>query len=79
MATIVIPAELRSMLVALSITIGALFCYGLAPLIVSGLSGVLGGPVMIGTALAIVCAVTSLSGAVIFGLSRRSFPQQVTR
>jgi hypothetical protein len=60
--------------VALQITAAALFCVGLAPLIVSGLSGALGGPEMIGQALAIVCGVTSALSAVVFASGRKHFP-----
>jgi hypothetical protein len=41
--------------------------------VVSGLSGALGGPAMIGNALAIVCCGTSLLGAVVFGIGCRYF------
>jgi hypothetical protein len=40
---------------------------------VSGLSGPMGGPAMIGTALAVVCAATSLAGAAAFGMGIRRY------
>ena len=46
---------------------------GVAPVAVSLLSGMLGGTTMIGHALAWVCALTSLLGALIFALGRRGF------
>jgi hypothetical protein len=55
--------------------IGALFAVGVAPLLVSGLSGALGGQSMIGEALAIVGGVTSILGAFVFGFGIRSFPR----
>jgi hypothetical protein len=60
--------------VAVTITIGALFFVGIAPLIVSGVSRLLGGPIMIGNALAIVCATASLLGAAAFALGGQYFP-----
>jgi len=73
-ATIVIPGELRGLYVAITITVGATFSIGVAPLLVSGLSGVLGGPAKIGLALAIVCVTTSILGALVFSIGRRYFP-----
>jgi MFS family permease len=75
LATIVIPGELRGLYVAVTVTVGATFSIGVAPLVVSGLSGALGGPEMIGQSLAIVCAATSVLGAVAFGFGRRYFRQ----
>ena len=75
LALVVIPGELRGLFVAIQVTAGAVFCDGLAPLVVSGLSSVLGGPPSLGTALAIVCGVTSLVGALVFGFGRRHFSQ----
>lgn len=72
--TIVIPGEVRGLYLALTVTIGALFFIGAAPLVVSALSGALGGPAMIGQALAISCATTSLLGAIVLAVSRRNFP-----
>lgn len=74
LATILVPGELRGLYLALTFTVGALFCFGIAPLVVSGLSVALGGPAMIGKALAIVCGVTSVLGAIVFGFGRRYFP-----
>lgn len=73
-ATIVIPGELRGLYVAVTVTVGAVFSVGVAPLIVSSLSGSLGGPAEVGRALAIVCGVTSILGAVVFGAGSRYFP-----
>lgn len=74
LATVVIPGELRGLYFAIAVTVGATFLIGLAPLVVSGLSSVLGGPGVIGNALAIVCAAASLLGALVFGFGRRYFP-----
>lgn len=73
LATIVIPGELRGLYVALTVTVGALFSIGVAPLVISGLSGALGGPAMIGKALAVVCGITSILATVVFGFGRQYF------
>lgn len=76
LATIVVPGELRGLYISITVTVGAIFSIGVAPLVVSGLSGVLGGPAMIGKALAIVCVTTSVLGTVVFGFGRRYFPRK---
>lgn len=76
-AMVVIPGELRGLYTAVGVTVGALFSIGVAPVVVSGISGALGGAAMIGTALAIVCAATSTIGAVVFASGRRYFPDRV--
>lgn len=75
LATIVIPGELRGLFLAFTITGAALFFIGVAPLAVSGLSALLGGPNSIGEALAIVTTATSLSGAVVLTFGSRYFPR----
>jgi MFS family permease len=74
LGTIVIPGELRGVYLALSVTIGALFFVGVAPLVISSLSDLLGGEAMLGEALAIACAVASLMGALILAFTRHYFP-----
>jgi len=74
LATIVIPGELRGLYVAVSVVAGATFSIGLAPVVVSALSAVLGGPARIGLALAIVCGSTTLISVVALGWGRRYFP-----
>lgn len=71
--TVVIPNELRGLCISVSVTASLLFCLGLAPVTVSMLSTVIGGPTMIGAALAIVCAAISLFGAAVFTVGRRHF------
>lgn len=73
LATIVIPGELRGVYIAITVSVAAIFSIGVAPLAVSGLSGVLGGPAEIGRALAIVCASTSVLGSIVFAVGRRGF------
>jgi predicted MFS family arabinose efflux permease len=73
LATIVIPGEFRGLYLAITITVGALFFIGVAPLIVSGLSSAIGGPAKIGQALAIVCGTASFLAAIILTSGSRYF------
>jgi MFS family permease len=75
LSMIVIPGEVRGLYLGVTITVGALFFIGVAPLLVSSLSGALGGPGMIGLALTIVCGAASLLGAVALIGGRRQFPR----
>lgn len=72
--TIVIPNELRGLYMAVLAAVSTPLCLGLAPVLVSLLSGAMGGPDMIGKALSIVCVTTSLASALTFALGRRHFP-----
>ena len=74
LGTIVVPGELRGLYIAITIAVSALFSVALAPLAVSSLSGALGGPAMIGEAMAIVGTVTSLLGSAVFAFGGRHFP-----
>jgi MFS family permease len=74
LGTIVIPGELRGVYLAITVTAAAIFGMGVAPLAVSSLSDWIGGPAMIGRALTIVCAGTSLVSAGVFALGSRNFP-----
>jgi MFS family permease len=74
-ATVAIPNELRGTCLALMSATAAIFGFGLAPLMVSGLSGALGGPETIGYALAWVCVVTNLIGAATFAAGTLSLPR----
>jgi MFS family permease len=73
-ATIVIPNELRGLYMAVQAAISTPLCLGLAPVVVSVLSGALGGQAKLGEALAIVCVTTSLASAITFAVGRRRFP-----
>jgi MFS family permease len=77
LATIVVPADIRGLFVAVTITGAAIFCVGVAPLIVSALSTALGGPMMLALAVTIVCVATSIAGAVVFITGRTFFPDSV--
>jgi hypothetical protein len=73
LTTIVIPAQLRSVYVGITFSAAAVVGFGGAPLAVSTVSGLLGGPSTIGIALTLICVVTSVVGAGFFALSRRLF------
>ncbi len=72
--TIVVPNELRGLCMALLAGSSALFG-ALAPLLVSQLSGVLGGPAMLGKALTLICLTAMLMGAGMFTFGIQSFPR----
>jgi MFS family permease len=77
--TVVIPNELRGLCISLLTGLGALVAIGMAPLVVSSLSSVTGGPATIGTALAIVCVIAGMFCAAAFALARRTFSNAVAR
>src|SRR5262249_2800623 len=77
--TVVVPNELRALCLTLLGSLSAPICLGLAPLAVSALSGAIGGPAMIGRALAIVCGTTSILGAAMFAFGRRYFSNVATQ
>src|SRR6185312_349592 len=74
--TVVIPNELRGLCVGLSTTLGIPFSMGLSPLIVSVLSGALGGSAALGKALALMCVTISLLGAAAFAWGQARFPSE---
>ncbi len=69
-----IPAEQRGLAMSLLVTTTMLIAVGGAPLMVSGLSGVLGGESAIGTAMAIVASAASLIAVGVFAWAARTFP-----
>jgi hypothetical protein len=73
--TVIVPNELRGLCFAVSFVVAATFG-GCAPVLVSMLSSVLGGPTMIGEALTLLCVSASVVGAVIFALTRGFYAQQ---
>ena len=70
--TIIIPNELRGLCLAILTVAVSLFAVALTPLIVSTLSVGLGGPLMIGKALALVCTASSVLSTAAFVLGKRS-------
>jgi len=77
LATVVIPSELRGLLLALLFALGTVFGIGLAPVAVSLLSNLVGGPAMIGRALTLVCMTGSSIGTLIFAIGKRHIPTQL--
>ena len=73
--TILIPNELRGLGTAVLNATCVCFAYGLAPVAVSLLSQAIGGPIMIGKAVAFVCVCTCVVGAAIFAVGTRNFPR----
>ena len=72
-AIVVIPNEVRGLYIA-GLSAVTAFCTGFGPLLVSLLSGAMGGPLMMGKALTLVCLVISLIGSVVLIFARRHFP-----
>jgi len=75
--TMVVPSELRGLCVAVSSGANTFFGVALAPMMVSMLSGVLGGAPTIGKALTVICAASGFFGTAMFALGRRYFPRPV--
>jgi len=75
MFTIVIPNELRGLCLAILSAAISLFGVALGPVAVSLVSGALGGPAMVGQALAWVCITANVLCALSFVVGRRSFPR----
>ena len=69
--TTIIPNELRGLCVSVSVAVNVLFAIGIAPPIVSALSGAIGGPATIGKALSLVCLSTSILAAAAFSVAQR--------
>lgn len=76
---VAMPNELRGLCMALQFAAGAVFGLGLAPVIVSLLSGAIGGPQSIGGALAVVCVTTSLLGAAALAFGAQTVPPRTRR
>jgi MFS family permease len=72
--TIVIPAEYRGLGMATLAGAQVLFGVAVAPVLVSLLSGMLGGPATIGRALSLVVLTTSALTAASFAIGRRFLP-----
>lgn len=72
--TITAPSHIRGFALGLMAAGNNLFAVAMAPLAVSVLSGVLGGPTMIGHALAYICVATGIVGAALFAGGRRNLP-----
>jgi len=72
--TVLIPNELRGLCIGAFIAIAGLIGFGLAPTLVTLVSGMLGGEAHLAPALAIVGAVTSALSVLAFFVAMRSAP-----
>lgn len=79
LSTIVIPNEIRGTYLSLSMVVGSFFGVALAPMLVSVLSDSLGGPQMVGKALATICVISSALGTATFMFGSRYFPRASTQ
>lgn len=70
--TVVVPNELRGLSIGVAMAVGTSVAFGLAPLLVSWLSGALGGPSTIGLSLGLVCAASSVTCALACVMGRGS-------
>jgi MFS family permease len=77
LATIMIPNELRGLCMSVLIAATVFFGMGAAPVVVSLMSGALGGPDMLGKALTLVCASAGIAAAGIFALGSRAFERRM--
>ena len=75
--TIVIPNELRGLCLSILAAANSIIGMASAPLMVSGIAGVLGGPAMIGTSLTLVCTAASVLCALTFVIGRRYIPKEL--
>jgi MFS family permease len=75
--TVVIPSELLGLCMGIMFALDTLFGFVLAPVAISLLSGAMGGPIMIGKALALVGVGASAVGATAFAFGRQYFPRKV--
>lgn len=71
----VLPNEIRGLYAGASAAVIVPVSIGLAPLLVSGLSGAFEGETAIGVSLAITCAVASMLSAATLTLTRGAFPR----
>jgi predicted MFS family arabinose efflux permease len=76
LATVIVPNELRGLFMAVLFAVGAIFGLGVAPVAVSVLSGAMGGPSMVGRALAVIGISASVLGGTTFAIGRRAFPRE---
>lgn len=75
--TVVIPNELLGVCMGIMFALDTFFGFVLAPVAVSLLSGAMGGPAMIGKALALVGVGASVLGAAAFAFGRRYHSRKV--
>ena len=72
--TVLLPNELRGLSIGVFIAIAGLIGFGIAPLLVTGVSGLMGGESMLDRALAIVGVSVGIVSAIAFAWSMRHAP-----
>lgn len=77
--TVLIPNELRGLCIGAFIALAGLVGFGVAPSLVTAVSGLLGGEPHLGQALAIVGVGVSVISALAFAQARRHAPLSATR
>lgn len=76
--TVLLPNELRGLSIGAFIAIAGLIGFGIAPTLVTGVSGLLGGEAHLALALAIVGVLVSIVSVIGFGLAMRRTPAAPT-
>jgi predicted MFS family arabinose efflux permease len=76
--TVVIPNELRGFGLAGLLAADTVIGIGVAPMLVSLLSGAMGGSTMMGKSLALTCTAASVLSALAFAFGSRHFPRAET-
>jgi MFS family permease len=72
---VLLPNELRGICIGLFIAVGGTIAFGLAPLLITVVSTLLGGEAHLGMALAIVGAVTAALASIAFPWAMRHAPK----
>ncbi|ATE64537.1 MFS transporter [Rhizorhabdus dicambivorans] len=75
---VLLPNELRGLCIGLFIAMAGIIGFGLAPVLITVVSGLLGGEAQLGTALAIVGVATTALASIAFPLAMRHAPQDST-
>src|SRR3546814_978269 len=75
--TVLLPNELRGLCIGVFIAIAGLIGFGLAPWIVTQVSGLMGGEAMLAEALALVGAIVSALSFFAFLLAMRRAPDPI--
>ena len=73
--TVVVSNEVRGLCLGIFGAVSVIFAFGFAPVLVSRASVIIGGPGMIGTAVAVVCAGMTLLTFMIFAAVVNRFPR----
>lgn len=72
---VLLPNELRGLCIGLFIAVGGTIAFGLAPLLITLVSTLLGGEAQLGMALAIVGVVTTVLASIAFPMAMRHAPR----